>query len=1129
MAIGGTPHLVRDINATPVPVSSGPTEHENHGSSSVFTANDGVNGFEPWISNGTSAGTFLWGDTNPGISGYLQNPSILASGRAYRLAPGVGSGTSIWVTDYTVQGSRKVLTIPDTVNAGVTAMGALGANLLLQVAKFDVSASELWVSDGTAAGTQRLATISTDGGAIIDHRIIGNRLYFVSSDLNARYEFWRSDGTASGTQRIGSIPNAIQTAITYPSMSRVGNFILFTAPTAANGMEIWRLDTVTNQISLLADIAPGAADGIDGNSRFGELPNLVLFTASPAGDGTRELWRTDGTQSGTFRISTTVPNTSIFYDFVVEPTLGKALFFPLNDANQLETWATDGTAAGTVKIHNSASGVNYTIGGHFYFQADVSGVFQLWTSDGTLATTRALPGLPASGGGYGFLEVAGDSAKIFVRVPDANAAQGRVFKYDLATSTATLLTTYRFSANGAPTAFGVGQGLLYFDNEDSTRGREIWVSDGTPSGTRLLKNIATETQTLPSDPRDFVDFRGTLYFTADDGVNGREIWRSDGSVAGTQLMMDVNPGATGSTPSDLFVANDTLYFFAIDSSGISRLWRSGGTAATTVPVAAVSARPDTIRTASCSSKGIAIGSNIFFGAFESQFGMQLWKFDTNAQVATRLTSNNNGSFGGFGVCSLTSNGSLLFFSANGNSAADSEVWISDGTSAGTRLLLDIVPGFLGSSPQQFVPQGRNVLFLANAGTGQKVWVSDGTTAGTRVLTNMGTGNAFDIRALPNTSRVLATVGATGNRRDLWAIDATTLDAVSLNVTNLDPIPTIVGNRALFLGSQVGDSTSAGLWGTDGTVAGTARVRPGVNPDLVLTGSLFEFNGIGFYRSLATPSGPIQWMRTNGTANGTVNSQSLSNLPNTTRYASGQNLFYVSSDGFTGNELFALDNQQPQAVADSGLSLATLTSLAINVLSNDIDPDGALKPGSVSITTPPQRGTASVSANGVVTYSSNVLFAGQDSFAYTVTDDQGFVSLPATVQLTVTAAVPTVTLTADPTSLTAGQSTILNWSSTLASSCSASNAWSGSQNPSGQQVLILSGAGAFTYTLTCTGPGGSASASATVNVNPLPSQGGGGGGGAVDSRLLLVLLIMIALAPARRRLEPKVSKCARAFR
>ena len=81
--------------------------------------------------------------------------------------------------------------------------------------------------------------------------------------------------------------------------------------------------------------------------------------------------------------------------------------------------------------------------------------------------------------------------------------------------------------------------------------------------------------------------------------------------------------------------------------------------------------------------------------------------------------------------------------------------------------------------------------------------------------------------------------------------------------------------------------------------------------------------------------------------------------------------------------------------------------------------------------------------------------------------------------TPSAPMPTVTLSVSPTSITAGQSATLMWSSSKATSCTASGAWSGSQATMGSQAVTPTTSGSVTYTLTCTGANGG-------------SYGGGGG-------------------------------------
>ena len=82
-----------------------------------------------------------------------------------------------------------------------------------------------------------------------------------------------------------------------------------------------------------------------------------------------------------------------------------------------------------------------------------------------------------------------------------------------------------------------------------------------------------------------------------------------------------------------------------------------------------------------------------------------------------------------------------------------------------------------------------------------------------------------------------------------------------------------------------------------------------------------------------------------------------------------------------------------------------------------------------------------------------------------------------------APVPTVTLTATPTTIALHRGTELKWTSTHAQSCAATGAWNGAESLKGSQREVPAGTGSFTYTLTCTGIGGTASASTAVTVTP----------------------------------------------
>ncbi|MGE0756179.1 MAG: DVUA0089 family protein, partial [Pirellulaceae bacterium] len=102
------------------------------------------------------------------------------------------------------------------------------------------------------------------------------------------------------------------------------------------------------------------------------------------------------------------------------------------------------------------------------------------------------------------------------------------------------------------------------------------------------------------------------------------------------------------------------------------------------------------------------------------------------------------------------------------------------------------------------------------------------------------------------------------------------------------------------------------------------------------------------------------------------------------------------------QVTVLVNNPPAAANDSATMQENGGSIVINVLSNDSDSDGSLVPSTVTIASGAANGTTAVNPQtGAITYTPNAGFDGVDVFQYTVRDNQGGVSNPATVTVTVT--------------------------------------------------------------------------------------------------------------------------------
>ena len=96
--------------------------------------------------------------------------------------------------------------------------------------------------------------------------------------------------------------------------------------------------------------------------------------------------------------------------------------------------------------------------------------------------------------------------------------------------------------------------------------------------------------------------------------------------------------------------------------------------------------------------------------------------------------------GEIGIGDLTVFGNRLLFKGY-DSTHGSELWVTDGTAAGTAMLADIDPGSASSNPYGFKVFGNRVLFQANDGVhGSELWVTDGTTAGTSLFGDVVAGS-----------------------------------------------------------------------------------------------------------------------------------------------------------------------------------------------------------------------------------------------------------------------------------------------------------------------------------------------------------------------------------------------------
>lgn len=321
--------------------------------------------------------------------------------------------------------------------------------------------------------------------------------------------------------------------------------------------------------------------------------------------------------------------------------------------------------------------------------------------------------------------------------------------------------------NGSkPEWFTVLNGKVYFAATGAVDGREVWRTDGTTAGTIEVLNI--NPGNAPSNPTEMVTSGGKLYFIATHPDYGREVWVSDGANGpGTQVLESIF-GTTGSAPSNLINVDGGVAFSAENLLGERRPFFSAGTAATTRYMDG-GASPVVTEP----SNFTALGSRIVFRAFRAGYGYELYRSDTHSGDATLIKDLIPGS-NSSDPQSLTILGDEILFAAY--SPADGrELWTTDGTAGGTQVVRDIFDGPDHGNPDQIVRHGDRAYFVANDGTrGEELWITNGTPSGTKLVQDINPGPASsDIYDLsPTGPSVVFAARHAVSGQEPWVTDGT---------------------------------------------------------------------------------------------------------------------------------------------------------------------------------------------------------------------------------------------------------------------------------------------------------------------------------------------------------------------
>ncbi|HYO58366.1 ELWxxDGT repeat protein [Archangium sp.] len=419
------------------------------------------------------------------------------------------------------------------------------------------------------------------------------KLYFAVNLEDGRRGLWKSNGTAAGTVPVKEFPPLPSPASPSPvaELTPVGSRLFFVVADEAHGNELWVSDGTSGGTRLVKDLTPGRGDSFPYN--LTAVGKTLLFfryiPGTPDAPGRTELWRSDGTEAGTVRVRDMGPESSLTFSQVL---VGGTLFFVFTDpAHGTELWKSDGTEAGTMLVGDLQPGPDSSnpfhlraVGRYVFFITTTSdGVSRLWRTDGTEAGTVLVEEFPPGPDTSNprLLGVVGRSLYFTL----THLSDHRLYLYRLKVDgsggissrlVAALPNPFADEPDADPyiTTFTVAGGKLFFALAISSTGPaprdvQLWVTDGTRSGTKLLHRPLSLSDEFESQLHTLDD---RILFSAIGEGTGLEPWVSNGTVRGTRMVQDLSPGPGSSYPSGFTRVGSSVFFVAHEPVHGNELW-----------------------------------------------------------------------------------------------------------------------------------------------------------------------------------------------------------------------------------------------------------------------------------------------------------------------------------------------------------------------------------------------------------------------------------------------------------------------------------------------------------------------------------------------------------------------------
>ena len=466
-------------------------------------------------------------------------------------------------------------------------LAAVGGRVVL-AAQPDDHADRLFQSDGTAGGTTALAApcAALESGQITRlHANPAHAFYEVRCGFDEP-ALWASDGRAAGTGSLLAAGEFRRTTPFYaaPQWVDEGNRALFLqGGSYSSPLELWATDgTAAGTFRLGVLTQQTGATGALARRANGDYLILVWehFAAL-------SVWRSDGTVAGTV-LATPIDLGSPSFSVRAFAATSDGIYCLIDGgavgARQL--WYSDGTVAETRWLGDFEAGVWAGLVAHdgaVFFAAEAFGGAGIWRSDGTVATTRRiveLASVAVSADSFAFLD-----DRIYWLGFAWSGVSGALYGAPIAGGAAEELLQTCIGSYCSPLFDGywlrtVGESLVFSRFEGGAAA--VWRSGGVAGDASLLAPLC---EALDCDFGGYgpVVLADRLLFVHRTAGEAQELWLCDGTAAGTLRLAGplrslswLSPGLTDPVAG---LPADAGWLFAADDGEHGReLWHAGSQA-----------------------------------------------------------------------------------------------------------------------------------------------------------------------------------------------------------------------------------------------------------------------------------------------------------------------------------------------------------------------------------------------------------------------------------------------------------------------------------------------------------------------------------------------------------------------